>query len=421
MLGRIALVSVVAGSIAGVLASTAAAGTWAGAASDPRIGFQVYRPTHELGMHASVARVPCIGGPTGPYAIAAGYRRRGSKARAAIYESSPQRCGDPGESLPVKRVMVRGRSVQVNVFCHRPGCRGGATLAGGFRYGFLLFVPQPGRHGAAPTDIEITTTHLRLGAVLRLARSLTPITRPKGPWPAVHVPDFLSPDGKIWCLMDDGSFADRAWCVTLKPEHSGQVDRDGSVHVCTAAGPPDVCTQNWGTDSPRLEPGQSSRIGPYRCTAGAASMTCTVTSGPGTGHGFTIDAAGVTTIEPAQAASRPVYFFASPFGLLSDTTLVIRPRGFPIFLDGQWVLERLRWKHWGAKVARATGISSSSDDDPDAASGKRIKTRARVTLSNRGRFQGHTVYRCVKVTVPPPADFGPRRCIKGKGKFAFFG
>ena len=250
MLARIALVCVVVGSIAGVFASTAAAGTWAGAAADPRIVFPVYRPTQELRLHASVARVPCLSGPTGPYAIVANYRKRGSQAHATIYESSPQRCGDPGESMPVKHVTVRGRSVQVNVFCSHPACRGGVSLARGFRQGFLLFVPQPGRNGGAPTDIEITTRHLQLRAVLRLARSLSPITRPKGPWPAIHVRDFLSPDGNIWCLIDVGTPTDQAWCVTRTPEHSGQVDRDGTVQVCTAPETQPVCTQDWGTGSP---------------------------------------------------------------------------------------------------------------------------------------------------------------------------
>ena len=100
---------------------------------------------------------------------------------------------------------------------------------------------------------------------------------------------------------------------------------------------------------------------------------------------------------------------------------MIKPKGFPIFLDGQWVLEKLHWTHWGAKVTRATGVSNSSDDKPDAAHGKRIKTKASVTLSNPGPWRGHTVYRCVAVKVPKPADFGPKRCLKGKGAFAYYG
>ena len=407
MLGRVTVVGVMVLALAGACASRAAAGTWAAAAADPRIGFPVYAPADALGLHASVGRLPCGGGPTDPYSIVAGYARHGSRARVSVYEASPERCGDPGEAMAVKRVTIGGRRVAVDVFCHLAGCAGGVTLAQGFRHGFLLSLTEPGH-----VELTIISSHVRLPALLRLARSLTPITRPKGPWPAVHLDDFLSPDGSVWCQIGTAGEVDRAWCATMSPQRSAQVTRDGSVQVCSDP----VCTQDWGTTSPRLHARQSSRVGPYRCTAQATGMTCAVASG----RGFALDASGVTQLAPAATAARAIYFFASPFGPLPGQ-YVIKPKGFPIFLDGQWVLEKLHWSHWGAKVARATGISDSSDDNPDAASGKRIKTHARVTLSNPGRFQGRTVYRCVAIKVPPPASFGPKRCLKGKGAAAYFG
>jgi hypothetical protein len=108
----------------------------------------------------------------------------------------------------------------------------------------------------------------------------------------------------------------------------------------------------------------------------------------------------------AQAAlPQPIYFFTNTQQPInSSNPLIIRPKGFLIFQDGSWVLEKLRWTGWGSSVARATGISNSSNDKPDAASGKRIKTWVKVTLSNPGRFQGHEVYRCFTMTVPPPAS-----------------
>jgi hypothetical protein len=102
---------------------------------------------------------------------------------------------------------------------------------------------------------------------------------------------------------------------------------------------------------------------------------------------------------------QPIYFFtdtATPIN--SHNPLVIRPSGFLLFQDGQWVLQDLHWTGWGSSVARGSGISSSSNDIPDAAQGKRIKTWADVTLSNPGRFHGHEVYRCFALTVPPPAS-----------------
>ena len=102
--------------------------------------------------------------------------------------------------------------------------------------------------------------------------------------------------------------------------------------------------------------------------------------------------------------SDPVYFFsnnAQPID--SHNPLVMRPSGFILFLDGQWVLQDLHWAGWGSSVARATGISNSSKDIPDAASGKRIKTWADMTLSYPVRWRGHEVYSCFKILVPPPA------------------
>lgn len=87
--------------------------------------------------------------------------------------------------------------------------------------------------------------------------------------------------------------------------------------------------------------------------------------------------------------------------------LVARPSGFPLFVDGQWVLEKLHWTGWGSPVAKARGLSSSSNDDPNAAQGKRIITWAKVRLSEPGHFHGHRVYRCMRVTVPPPANYPP--------------
>ena len=108
---------------------------------------------------------------------------------------------------------------------------------------------------------------------------------------------------------------------------------------------------------------------------------------------------------------QPIYFFTNTAQPINkQNPLVIRPKGFLLFQDGQWVLERLHWTGWGSRVAHATGISNSSDDIPDAARGKRIKTWAHVTLSNPGRFRGHEVYRCFSMTVPLPAS-GMHLCL----------
>jgi hypothetical protein len=104
--------------------------------------------------------------------------------------------------------------------------------------------------------------------------------------------------------------------------------------------------------------------------------------------------------------STPVHGFHNPF--------VVRPRVILLFVDGQWVLERLNWTGWGSAVAKATGKSSSSDGDPNAAEGKRIITWAKVTLYDPGVFHGHRVYRCVRIQVPPPANWGTG-CLQRAG------
>ena len=205
-------------------------------------------------MRSSVTRLPCGADDL----LRARELPHGSRSRVTLYESAP-RCGDPGESMTVEHVRIGGKKVAVNVFCKHAGCAGGVKLADGFAHGFLLFLHPGG------TEVEVISSHVHLNALLKLARSLKTITRPKGPWPAVHDGEFLSPDGGIWCEMD-ATQADFAWCVTRAPQHSGELHRDGSVKVCNA---PSVCTEGWGDGAPRLHAGQSNVVGPYRCTGAA--------------------------------------------------------------------------------------------------------------------------------------------------------
>jgi hypothetical protein len=105
------------------------------------------------------------------------------------------------------------------------------------------------------------------------------------------------------------------------------------------------------------------------------------------------------------SAARSVYFFSdNGLPINGRNPLVMRPSGFALFLDGQWVLQNLRWTGWGSPVARATGISNSSNDIPNAAQGKRIKTWAEMTLSNPTLWHGREVYGCFHILVPPTAS-----------------
>ena len=116
------------------------------------------------------------------------------------------------------------------------------------------------------------------------------------------------------------------------------------------------------------------------------------------------------------AIPQPVYFFTNTTQPLDkQNPLVVRPSGFLLFQDGKWVLQDLHWKHWGSSVARAAGISNTSNGIPDVARGKRIKTPARVMLSRPGRFRGHEVYRCFTLTIPAHPSSNQHLCIKQVG------
>jgi hypothetical protein len=135
-------------------------------------------------------------------------------------------------------------------------------------------------------------------------------------------------------------------------------------------------------------------------------------------------ALGLALTAIAQGAiPQPVYFWGSVAAPIKGPGLhaqaaVIRPSLIFMFADGSWDIDHLHWTGWGSSVARASGISSASDGIPNQAQGKRIKKPAQITLSNPGRFQGHEVYRCFKLTVPPPAT-SERLCLKDQGGYWF--
>lgn len=129
--------------------------------------------------------------------------------------------------------------------------------------------------------------------------------------------------------------------------------------------------------------------------------------------------------EVARSPAQPISFWASVASAISvpkgqipaGNRRVIRPRVIGLFADGSWYVEKLHWRGWGTRVARATGISNASNGIPDQASGKRIKRRATVTLSNPGHFKGHEVYRCfeLKVRAHPASDM--HLCLQRSGDY----
>jgi hypothetical protein len=128
--------------------------------------------------------------------------------------------------------------------------------------------------------------------------------RVAGPWTqvsaaprTVHLDNFLSQDRKVWCRIFKDSTQDEAWCVTMSPQHSGSVRRNGTVRLCKGPGP-GTCTQNWDTGAPVLRHGQLSELYGYRCSSATKGITCTVITGAGKGKGFLINRATVRRVGP---------------------------------------------------------------------------------------------------------------------------
>lgn len=129
-------------------------------------------------------------------------------------------------------------------------------------------------------------------------------------------------------------------------------------------------------------------------------------------------AAGARSSE--RSTSGRIYFYGdlgnpvnSPY---MKNPLLFRPGGFPLFEDGSWTLGKLHWRGWGSPVARATGISSSSNCTPSCATGKRTNVPAKLTLSSPGRISGHLVYRCYRLTIPSHPQSDQHDCLERSGK-----
>ena len=130
--------------------------------------------------------------------------------------------------------------------------------------------------------------------------------------------------------------------------------------------------------------------------------------------------AGGAGASEKYSTSRQIYFYGdlgnainSPY---TKNPLLVRPSVIGMFEDGSWVLAKLRWSGWGSSVARATGISSSSNCRPNCATGKRTNVPARFSLSNPGRVLGHRVYRCFQLTVSAHPKSDEHECLGHEGK-----
>jgi len=99
---------------------------------------------------------------------------------------------------------------------------------------------------------------------------------------------LLSPSGNISCEMDLFSATNRtAYCQTFSPPSSATVFPDGHVEACFGI----KCIGNPPEDVRTLPYGDSTVLGPFRCSSLTAGVRCSVTRSH---HGFLISRSGIS-------------------------------------------------------------------------------------------------------------------------------
>jgi hypothetical protein len=102
--------------------------------------------------------------------------------------------------------------------------------------------------------------------------------------------EFYSPSQNISCeidygTIDTGTATKSVLCETISPPQSAVMSADGSLRTCSGM----QCLSNAGLNTPSLAYGDTTGVGPFRCTSTMAAMNCTVTGG----KGFSISRAGI--------------------------------------------------------------------------------------------------------------------------------
>jgi hypothetical protein len=129
----------------------------------------------------------------------------------------------------------------------------------------------------------------RRGASFKVYKASSPTSTPG----VLHLREFLSPDRKVWCVVEDRG------CGTEPepPTRSAEIDSHGNVRICSVQRlivPPGGhvplgCFQNWNKNAPILRSGQSDLYNGIRCTSALNGITCTVVAGVGKGKGFRVN------------------------------------------------------------------------------------------------------------------------------------
>ena len=159
------------------------------------------------------------------------------------------------------------------------------------------------------TTVAIYADKTRLKRFLQLVRGFKPVDLTR---PVVQLTDFVNADRTVSCHLSDrpadieyGTGPERqAFCITGSPEQLGVVKYDGTVTLCQHD-VPFPCVDQWTGAGQPLSVGQRSDFGGFSCAVETSDVTCTVTSGAGTGRGFRVGPGGISAAPAAAAARTP--------------------------------------------------------------------------------------------------------------------
>ena len=151
-------------------AAVAATDPWG--AANARLSYPIYKPTQTLGYKiSSFGYQPCPGGRSKAslYATYGTYKGilLSKTVGFGLFEGSPQICSNPAEWTAHGTQLIGGVKASVGVYCDVPKR---CSLAQGVKNGFILLWKR------GQTRIQMDSSHLTLAQLLRVARSLKPVS-----------------------------------------------------------------------------------------------------------------------------------------------------------------------------------------------------------------------------------------------------
>jgi hypothetical protein len=158
--------------VAGAIAGTAPAASDPWPAAHARLSYAIFKPSQTLDYRvSSFGYEPCPGGKSKASLDATYGTYKGiltSKATGfGIFEGSPHICSDHAEFWPVGRPTVGGVKVTLGVYCDLPKH---CTRSQGLKNGWIMLWTR------GKTRIQMDGAHITLGQLLKVARSLKPVT-----------------------------------------------------------------------------------------------------------------------------------------------------------------------------------------------------------------------------------------------------